>query len=330
MALASRIKDVTFEAADAKSLDEVCSFFVEAFWLGSTTFDKIELTASDMRQLKQKVAQDLGPRYAIDTKDQRPLMSCGIKGFPNKPLFETKLILAREPGGKIVGCAGIEAAFYDPGRGDLYRSAQSDRIVRNELEAMEYEQLDEAAKVYAEKGVGGLAKGIIQNQFTGTLVNPRMKAYSPCSVLANVAVAPSFRRTGLGRALCDECCKCTTDDWQIGEIALQVEECNVPARTLYKQDGYKLVFRTEEAIAIRLQPSPPSAFDKLPGPFGALAPPNEKLLKEVASPTLTMAKDLTTGLPSLSDWFTSVQAAVMDLTESAQSKPDDKPRQARI
>ena len=50
-----------------------------------------------------------------------------------------------------------------------------------------------------------------------------------------------YRRTGLGRALCTECEKCTTDEWKIDEIALQVEKDNIPAVSLYRKDGYKEV-----------------------------------------------------------------------------------------
>ena len=74
------------------------------------------------------------------------------------------------------------------------------------------------------------------------------------------------------------------------EIALQVEETNEPAITLYRTDGYKEVFRSADATALRLQPSAPSPFSSLPGPFSALAPENDELLKEVSSPTVTMAK----------------------------------------
>lgn len=289
---ASGVQDVTFEDADKKSLREVSTFFVDAFWLGSTTFDRVELSPSDASQLAQKVAEDLGPRYGIEG-DQRPTMMGGKAGFPSRSLFETKLILARDPSGTIIGCAGIEAALYDPIQGLVFRSLQCDQIVRTELDAMEYEESQDASKAYNESGIGGLVEGIKQKKFASTLVNDRLVGYSPCSLLANVAVAPAYRRTGLGRALCTECEKCTTDEWKIDEIALQVEKDNIPAVSLYRKDGYKEVFLTEDAVAIRLQPSEPTLFSKLPGPLIGLAPKNEKLLKEARSPTFTMSKVLT-------------------------------------
>ena len=72
-----------------------------------------------------------------------------------------------------------------------------------------------------------------------------------------------------------------------------VSGCWVAAAiTLYRKDGYRDVFRAEEMKALRLQPSEASVFASLPGPFSALAPENEELLKEVTPPTATIAKPL--------------------------------------
>ena len=290
----SAVQDLTLDVAEVASLPAVASFFVDAFWLASTTFDgsSIELSASDRRQLTQKVAGDLGPRYGL-SNDKRPTMMGGRRGFPSKSLFETRLIVAREPGGSIVGCAGIEAAFYDPSQGQLLRSDQADRYMRAELDVMTDDEAEEASRMYVEGGIGGFAKGIIQERFASGLVNKYMKAYTPCSILANLAVAPSYRRTGLGRALCDKCVECTTEEWKMDEIALQVEKANQAAVTLYERDGYRQVFSTDSATALRLQASEPTLFGGLPGPLSALAPENKGLLKEVSSPTLTLAKRLT-------------------------------------
>lgn len=292
MAVSPKIQSLTFETATVKELPEVSSFFVDAFWLASTTFGSIELSASDKRQLATKVSEDLGPRYGMIT-DKRPPMMGGKAGFPSKCLFETRLILARDTSGTIVGCAGIEAALYESGQGQLFRSDQADQLVRTELNAMTNAEAAKASEAYKAGGIGGLAKGVIGQEFTDQLIAKYITIWKPCSVLANLAVAPSYRRTGLGRALCDECERCTTEDWKLDEIALQVEEDNTPAITLYRKDGYSDVFRAEEATALRLQPSEKeSLFSALPGPFSALGPANEKLLKEIASPTVTMSKML--------------------------------------
>jgi len=292
--VSERVKGLTFEAADVATLPEVSSFFVDAFWLASTTFEGIELSANDRRQLQQKVAEDLGPRYGIQTKDKSKTLLGGRqrKGFPGRSLFESRLIVAREADGAIVGCAGIEAALYETETGQVFRSDQADKLVREELNAMSNDEAKRASEVYAATGIGGLAKGVINKEFSATLKQPYLSIWSPASVLANLAVGASYRRSGLGRALCDACVACTTDEWDLDEIVLQVEEGNTAAVSLYRKDGYRQVFRAEDATALRLIPSESSLFDGLPGPFSALAPQNEKLLKELASPTLTMAKRL--------------------------------------
>ena len=295
MAMSARVKGMNFETATPGTLAEVASFFVDSFWLASTTFEGIQLSDTDKKQLTQKVADDLGPRYGIASNDKRPTMMGGRRGFPSKSLFETRLIVAREPGGAIVGCSGIEAALYDASIGQVLRSGQADDAVRAELNAMDDEEAEAASEVYSANGIGGLAKGIIKDEFKAVLLQPYMATFVPCSLLANLAVAPEYRGEGLGRALCDKCVQCTTDEWSIDEIALQVEESNTIAVGLYEKEGYKAVF-SAESYALRLQPSEPTKFSGLPGPFsalaGAFAPENEKLLKEVSSPTLTMSKML--------------------------------------
>merc|ERR1719424_2278731 len=285
--VSARVKSLTFEVADVKSLSEVSSFFVDAFWLASTTFDGIELSASDKKQLTEKVMGDLGPRYGIQDNDKRKQMLAGYgrKGFPNKSLFDTRLIVARDPSGAIVGCAGLEAA-----QGDVFRADLADNLVRTELMAMSMDEAERAAEVYKDNGIGALTLGIIEQQLSSGLVNPYINIWRPCGVLANLAVAPSYRRSGLGRALCDECERVITSEWRMDEIALQVEEANTAAITLYQKDGYKDVFRREDAVALRLQPSAGNLFGSLPGPLSALAPENKELLKEVSSPTITMSK----------------------------------------
>ena len=139
---------ISFEVATTKTMPDVASFFTEAFWLSSTTFPGIELSASDKRQLTQKIIEDLGPRYGLLADKTATMMGGRLKkGFPGRSLFDTRLLLAREPGGAIVGCAGIEAAFYDEASGDVFRSAQADRLVRAEIDRMDDEESQVAIKV---------------------------------------------------------------------------------------------------------------------------------------------------------------------------------------
>merc|ERR1719201_1288123 len=282
---------VVYEAATEKSLKEVSEFFVDAFWLGSTTFSGVELNAADKRTLATKVAEDLGPRYGIaGNVDKRifskapPPMMGGRKGFPSKSLFDQRLIVARNAEGAIIGCAGVEAALYLKSEGQVLRAVAADGLIRTELNAMTEDEAEVASEAYKEFGVGGLASGIIQKKFADTLTKPFVADYTPCSLLANFAVDPAYRKQGIGRALCAECVECTSLDWRIDEMALQVEASNTAAYNLYIKDGYKEVFRREDEFATRLEPSAPSLLSNLPGPFGALAPENEKLLTEINSP----------------------------------------------
>jgi GNAT superfamily N-acetyltransferase len=286
--LSSRIKNLNFEIADEKSLSEVANFLVDAFFLASTTFDPLELTPGDKRQLAQELVDDLGPRYGLDG-DKRPAMIGGTKGFPSKCLFGSRFILAREPGGAIVACAGVQAAFYDPSKGRVIKSNEADGLVRAELNELGEDERAKASEVYKESGIGALAKGIVGEKFN-PLLKPFMKEITPCSLLADFAVSPSYRRSGLGRAMCDQCAECSADEWKIDEIALQVEEANKAAAELYRGDGYKQMFRTEDGVGLRLRPSAPSPFDILPGPLSALAPRKGKLLNSVPVPILTMSK----------------------------------------
>ena len=254
----------------------------------ATDVDGIQLTASDKRQLEQKVAEDLGPRYGM-SKDKTPSMMGGRKGFPSKSLFDTRLIVARDPSGEVVGCAGIEAALYEASQGNVFRSDQADRLVRNELDVMEKDEAKKASEVYIESGIGALAKGIIEKQFNEARIRTSTSGSRAAS--RQPGRGTSVSAFGPRRALCDACERCIVDEWKMDEIALQVEEANTAAIAVQK-DGYRDVFRAEDATALRLQPAEPNVFSSLPGPFSALAPENEELLKEVTSPTVTMAKPL--------------------------------------
>ena len=77
--------------------------------------------------------------------------------------------------------------------------------------------------------------------------------YQVYALLANLAVAPATRGTGLGRALCEQCEEAARD-WGLAAVMLQVEEANEPARGLYESVGYQLVHRNEAAGALRVQP----------------------------------------------------------------------------
>merc|ERR1711908_64187 len=90
--------------------------------------------------------------------------------------------------------------------GQVFRSGQADALVRTELNGMDDEEAEQTASVYRDYGIGGLASSVITQQFAAELVNPYINIWTPASILANLAVAPSYRGNGLGRALCDRLC----------------------------------------------------------------------------------------------------------------------------
>lgn len=72
------------------------------------------------------------------------------------------------------------------------------------------------------------------------------------ALLANLAVAPSTRRSGLARELCARCEEAGRG-WGFPAIFLQVDEANGAARGLYGALGYQEAFRTD-TTALRLSP----------------------------------------------------------------------------
>jgi len=269
-----------FGAADADSLPEAASFFVDAFWLASTTFgDGVKLSGGERGQLLRKVTDDLGSRYRLQP-DKRPETLRG-NTRESQPLFFTRLILAREPDGKIVGCAGIEGSLFDTQTGAVLRSDQADRLLKTELETMEPDESEGAADAFREGGISALATYVLQQK--ETLEAPFLRTYKPYALLANLAVAPSFRRTGLGRELC-EFCESGCEVWGMDDVLLQVEEANGAASKLYSNLGYEEIFRVGDAVSLRLSPA-----EK--GFMGSLLPmENDQLLREEPSTLVTMAK----------------------------------------
>jgi ribosomal protein S18 acetylase RimI-like enzyme len=266
-----------FQGATAESLSEVATFFVDSFWLASTTFgDGVKLSSGERNQLVRKVTEDLGSRYGL-RREKRP---SNLSGRETPSLFWNDLILARdEKSGKLVGCVGIEASLFDPSTGAVLRSEQADRLVRTELDAMTDAESEQAQAVFGESGIGALAAFVLQRD-EGLLVQKFANTYAPYALLANLAVSPSYRGQGLGRELCDFCELCCQD---MDDVLLQVEEKNGAARKLYEGRGYKPIYRTEGASSLRLAPST--------NPMSAFLPiENQSLLREEPTTLVTMAK----------------------------------------
>lgn len=299
-----------FQAADPDSLPEVANFFVDSFWLGSTTFgDGVKLSGGERNQLVRKVSEDLGSRYGLLSQN-RP---SNLSGRETPSLFWSNLILAREgPDGPIVGCVGLEASMFDVRTGAVLRSEQADRLLRTEIDAMTDGESERAEEVFRESGIGALATHLLRRD-ESELVQKFAQSYAPYALLANLAVSPSCRGQGLGTELCDFWSATAmveprrarararvrvpldspTDTRLRSELAcqgmddilLQVEDVNGAARKLYGSLGYEPIYRTEEATALRLNPSKSAMSAFLPIE-------NESLLKEEPTQLVTMAKHL--------------------------------------
>ena len=271
-----------FEAATTESLPEVASFFVEAFWLASTTFgDGIELSSGERNQLIRTVSADLGARYGL-LRSKRPETLRG-NTRDSSSLFSSKLIVARDgSGGAVVGCAGIEGSLFDTASGAVLRSDQASRLLRTEIDNLDSSESEEAASTYAESGIGALAERVLQESCS--LAQPWACSYVPYALLANLAVAPAFRRTGLGRELC-AVCELGCEEWGLRSMLLQVEQGNGAARRLYERLGYSQIY-SAEATSVRLSPAKPTLFSAL------LPLENDSLLREEPSTLVTMAKSV--------------------------------------
>jgi len=266
-----------FQAADAESLSKVADFFVDSFWLASTTFgDPVSLSGGERNQLVRTVTQDLGSRYGL-LPQKRP---SNLSGRKTPSLFWNDLILGRDgPGGSIVGCVGVEASVFDTDTGAILRSDQADRLIRTELDAMTDDESSAAAKAFRDGGLGALVRFAVQRD-DKCLAQKFVKSYEPYALLANLAIAPTYRGQGLGTEFCNFAELYCQD---MADVLLQVEEDNSAARHLYASCGYKQIFRSDGATALRLSPS-----ESLLKAF--LPIDNKTLLREETTTLVTMAK----------------------------------------
>jgi len=272
------LDELEFGGAKEGDLRELATFFVKSFWLASTTFgDGVQLSGGETNQLVNTVSADLGSRYGL-VQDKRPRTLRG-NTMDSIPLFWKRVIVAREPGGPIVGCVGIEASLFNSKSGVVFRSEMADNLLRTELNAMDD---DTRGAMYSEStGIGSLAK-LVLAQDEQQLVQKYAASYTPYALLANLAVSPSYRRTGLGSELV-EIVEDSCEAWGVDDVLLKVEECNVAARKLYESLGYSQIHRDEEKTALRLSPST--------SVMNAFLPiENEDLLTEEPTTLLTLAK----------------------------------------
>lgn len=103
--------------------------------------------------------------------------------------------------------------------------------------------------------------------------------YDVVPVLSNLAVSPESRRCGVGLELC-QAVEAQCVEWGFGELWLQVEEENSPARRLYEGKlGYDLEWKVNGALALRIDDADPA------GSF-----------RETVAPLLVLSKALNGGV----------------------------------
>ena len=263
---------VDITSVSGASLKAAAEFFADAFWLDGTTTGAVNLQGRERASLVKCVADDFQSRYGDSwALDQGPRPSS-----TRNRLFRSRLLLAREVEGAIVGCVGVEAALFDAASGTVLPSASAEVTLRRELDAISWDEkeLSRTADVYREGGLAALAE----------ILTPE---YTPVGLMANLAISPSVRRTGLGAELC-ECCELGCTEWGLPGMILQVEDANEAARRLYDSLGYVDVCADEEACALRVCPGEQS----LASAFFNVDPAD--LLQEAPATVVTMAKQIAT------------------------------------
>jgi GNAT superfamily N-acetyltransferase len=197
------------------------TFFVDAFWSGSTTTGPAELSTTERSQLVSQQCDDMMGRYGELVGTRR---------------LKSQMLLARDAAGAIIGCVGLEMALIQPQMGTVLSRAQSDAILVEELSSM-----------------GARERNTYRKMDAVELTSALFPEYQCYALLANLAVATSARGSGLGRELC-ELCDDIAKVWGVEAIMLQVEGQNAPARGLYERVGYQDVHVDENAAVLRVRP----------------------------------------------------------------------------
>lgn len=213
---------VTISAAKGqKELDEVADFFVSSFWAQSTACEKVELTAAGRNRLLAAEKIHMCESYGELVGTRR---------------LKSTLLLARDVGGDIIGCVGLEVAVVNWVDQCVLSRAQSESLFTAAMSALSARERNQ----YRKLALKDLADELLE------------PGYCVCPLLSNLAVSSRCRGTGIGRELCIKC-ETLARDWQYGGIVLQVEENNIPAVGLYSSLGYTEIFRNEGSSALRLQ-----------------------------------------------------------------------------
>ena len=206
--------EITKAKGNEVAIGEAASFFVEGFWERGTTTGVVQLSERERSELASMSCDDMMGRYGELVGARR---------------LQSSLFVARgEAGDGLVGCVGVEAAMIDLLDKRVLSRAEGEALFAEEFAAM-----------------GGRERGIYRKMSAAEIAAELLPEYKVFGLLANLAVSPTTRRSGLARRLCERCDEATAA-WDLPAISLQVDISNEAAVGLYKSLGYEEIFREEK------------------------------------------------------------------------------------
>ena len=143
------IEGVELELADGGSIKEVATFFVDSFWAASTTYDDVEFSTRERKQLTVQMADDFHHRYSN---------SWHSSGKRARRFFSSRLLVARGTKGEVVGCVGLESALLDPFSRTVQAAAAAEQRMAVEFDCMVQADVARYAELHKAEGLAPLAK----------------------------------------------------------------------------------------------------------------------------------------------------------------------------
>ena len=107
----SMVHDTISLTDDYDEISQCAQFFVESFWLKSTSFGSLDLSQEQRKELDEEQIRDMTTRYGR---------------LVGRRKLQSALLVARSDSGEIEGCVGLEVAVADAETGNvLPRSAHA-------------------------------------------------------------------------------------------------------------------------------------------------------------------------------------------------------------
>lgn len=206
-------------AKTAEDLRQAAQAFAVAFWGDEVSDESLrsELVRQHQRDMDERYGELVGARR-----------------------LSSRLLVARDESGGILGLVGCELAVVDASKCCVFPRKRGEAIFNDALAAMGGRQRNELRKA----SLPVLAEALL----------PASACVMP--VLSNLAVLPAGRRKGLGRKLCTEV-EAVVRGWteregQPMQLLLQVEANNEPARALYSSLGFSELWTQSDAEASKI------------------------------------------------------------------------------